>query len=671
MAGTVQVTFGANIQPLVDGIESAKMAIQSFIAAFAIDKLEQFIDAAAKMGEDIERTSAVLGASTTQIQQLGYIAKMTGGNQEELSTAIERFQLNLQRAQNPTSQQAIALNALGLSARSLIGLPLSEQMGRMADAISKFADGGNKTAIVMALLGRSGADMIPILDQGRSGFADLSDQAERTGAIISQQTVESLAKLASASDRLRASISGLAGTLTGTLAPGLIAEENTLTNLIGELDIAIQTHTLWEQVLNRLQQASEKTALSFEHLGTAAKDFFTFNWSKLLADNAKGAQEMLALDQQYAKRATEVAAQAQTKYEAMLNSGGKTTKPQAPAMDIMSRDTLNATLSNINAQVAAQNSYYSQQADHINELAKTYQVTEAQKTAMLIAAVNQREAFQKAELQQAMSLQGLTASQYQKFQNELTKVEQKSTADRQKINDQAVAEYAKEWQSALSTVEGSFNSQLRSLLAGTETWQLAWRKMTGDMVIKFIETCETILVRWIALEAAKTAATLSGNATRAASDQSVSLLGSLTDLGNIIKSVGGFAGQTAAAVAAQVAPVAGPAAPAIGAAAGASVLATADGFMGSFDVGAWNLKVDGYGKLHRGEMVVPARGGVADSFRDMLSGGGKGGATVDAGMIDRMLATHRDAMGEMLTDHRRSLGSLEDEVYQLRRRLAR
>src|ERR1700728_3231905 len=162
----VEVKFGAQTAEATAGIDEVKSALGSFsspiqsaiadfkalgtaiVGAFALDKIADFADKYASMGEQIERSSAMLGVSTQSVQELGYIATITGGSADGMAMASERLQLNLQRAQVPTSQQALALRSLGLSAKDLIGVPIDEQMNRIADAVSKFGDGGNKTAVV-------------------------------------------------------------------------------------------------------------------------------------------------------------------------------------------------------------------------------------------------------------------------------------------------------------------------------------------------------------------------------------------------------------------------------------------------------------------------------------------------------------------------------------------
>jgi hypothetical protein len=82
------------------------------------------------MGEKIERATAIFGASAKDVQELQLANELAGGSADSFGRLIDRLQQSLQRAQVPTSQQALALQAIGLSASQLIGLPLPEQMDR-------------------------------------------------------------------------------------------------------------------------------------------------------------------------------------------------------------------------------------------------------------------------------------------------------------------------------------------------------------------------------------------------------------------------------------------------------------------------------------------------------------------------------------------------------------
>ena len=294
---------------------------EAFAAVFAVDKIEEFAARYAELGEQIERTSAMLGVSAKSAQELGFVAEITGGDAKGLATAMERLQLNLQHAQNPTSQQAQALKALGLSAKELIGLSLDQQMDKIANAVLRFADGGNKTAIVMALLGRSGAQMIPVLDQGATGLQNLRDKADQVGSVMSEKTVKALNNLERSFVTLHSAISGLAGTLVGEMAPAMAKFDNDLATTIGNINIAIQTHTLWEREMLALATGARELGQAVANLGTIAKDVFTLNWGEIAADRAAGLARVAQIQKEGDDKLNVMVAEAMTKYKQLMAGG--------------------------------------------------------------------------------------------------------------------------------------------------------------------------------------------------------------------------------------------------------------------------------------------------------------------------------------------------------------
>ena len=138
--------------------------------------------------------SAKLGASTSEIQQIGAVAKLTGGDFGQMALQLERMQLGLAKSQSASSPARAALAALGIEAEHFRSLPIPQQLETLAEAFARFADGPAKTAAAMALLGRAGADMIPYLDRGKEGIRDLADEASAAGGVLSAQMVAALAK---------------------------------------------------------------------------------------------------------------------------------------------------------------------------------------------------------------------------------------------------------------------------------------------------------------------------------------------------------------------------------------------------------------------------------------------------------------------------------------------
>lgn len=89
-------------------------------------------------------------------------------------------------------------------------------------------------------------------------------------------------------------------------------------------------------------------------------------------------------------------------------------------------------------------------------------------------------------------------------------------------NRQAADAYQKTWQSAADEVESAFNSQIRGLLEGTETWGQAAKKVLEDFVVKAIESFEKFAVNAVLQYAVVNQAAGASGAVQTAANQSAS-----------------------------------------------------------------------------------------------------------------------------------------------------
>ena len=236
--------------------------------------------------------------------------------------------------------------------------------------------------------------------------------------------------------------------------------------------------------------------------------------------------------------------------------------------------------------------------------ANQFQITQNQKFAMLEAETQKEYEAELNLLQQEAALGDLSVKQRLNVINQMAALEEKHRIDMIKLDEQAIAQQQQVWTASLGTIENAFNSQLRGLLAGTTSWSQAFKNILGDIIIKFIEMCETMVVKWLAAELAQTTATTSGAAARAAAEQGAASSGILANAANALQAIMTDAAQTFAGVFAFLAPTMGPAAAGPAAAAQASVSAAA-----IFDVGTDYVVRGGLALIHPGETIIPAARG--------------------------------------------------------------
>jgi hypothetical protein len=232
-----------------------------------------------------------------------------------------------------------------------------------------------------------------------------------------------------------------------------------------------------------------------------------------------------------------------------------------------------------------------------------FQITQNQKFSLLEEETKKEYAVELALLGQEAELGNLSLQQKQNILDKMAVLTAKYNIDMLKLDEQAIAQQQQMWTTSLNTIEGAFNSQLRGLLAGTTTWSKAFKSILADIIIKFIEMCEEMVVKWAAAQLAQTTAATSGAAARAAAQQSAAGSGILANAANALQAIMTDAAQAFAGVFAFLAPVMGPAAAGPAAAAQATVSAAA-----IFDVGTDYVMRGGLALIHQGETIVPARG---------------------------------------------------------------
>jgi hypothetical protein len=143
-------------------------------AAFSIAGIAAFskslIDAADRLAEISQKTGVAAGT----LSALSNAAKMNGVDMEGLGSSMVRLNRAISEATSGSKEQIQAFAAIGIAQEELKKLSTEEVFYRIADAFAESEDGAGKTAVAMALLGKSGAELIPTLNMGRAELQKFS-----------------------------------------------------------------------------------------------------------------------------------------------------------------------------------------------------------------------------------------------------------------------------------------------------------------------------------------------------------------------------------------------------------------------------------------------------------------------------------------------------------------
>lgn len=220
---------------------SAKLsgALAGISAGLVITGLSKWIKGSIDAADAAAKAAQSAGISIQALTGLQFAASLAGASNEQLADSFKFLNVNIIEANKGSEKQAIAFQRLGVATKDAAGQARSADKV-MLDVAERFAglkDEAEKTAIAQELFGRSGAKMIPFLNQGREGILALTEQARSYGLVLSDE-------VAKASEQFNDSLTTLGAISKGSanqVAAGLLPTLNSLTGTM--IEISTQTDT--------------------------------------------------------------------------------------------------------------------------------------------------------------------------------------------------------------------------------------------------------------------------------------------------------------------------------------------------------------------------------------------------------------------------------------------
>lgn len=222
------------------GLAAGATALGVAVTAAAAGVLKLTMDIAAQ-ADEIAKHSTRIGVTVESYQELSHAMELSGGSIGEASSAIRRLSGNMLDASQGVSTAVDAFAGLGIETTTAAGglRSVDDVLADIADEFAAMEDGSLKTARAMELFGRSGAALIPLLNQGSEGIAEMRQEAHDLGLVISDETAAAAEALNDDVTRLRGVAGGFAREIATELIPTLRDMANSLLDAVrGSQDLA-------------------------------------------------------------------------------------------------------------------------------------------------------------------------------------------------------------------------------------------------------------------------------------------------------------------------------------------------------------------------------------------------------------------------------------------------
>lgn len=212
---------------LTNSLNTLKRVAASLgIALGAKALFTEVIGGAQKAGMEVYKLAQTLGISAESASKYRYAAQQLGMSSDELANSMSRLTMHMRNVggggkhgtggNDPFRQLGINVMDANGKVKTFENL-----LGDVADKFKTMPDGMGKLEASMMLFGRGGKSMIPILNQGRAGLKQLTDEAEKAGVVMGKDGVMSVLEYTRAQRQLQSELEGLKVSIGTALMPAL------------------------------------------------------------------------------------------------------------------------------------------------------------------------------------------------------------------------------------------------------------------------------------------------------------------------------------------------------------------------------------------------------------------------------------------------------------------
>jgi len=177
------VRLGGSLQGLkkqAEGVSSGfsglKGSVERFGAAIAgsaiVGGLTAVVKRAIDAGDELFNLQAKTGIAASALIGIGNAAKLADVEVETLGKSLTKLSVNLVKAAEGNEGLAARFAALGVQVKDANGnvVPADQALKQIADRFADMPDGAQKAAAAVALFGKSGSDLIPLLNEGAASM---------------------------------------------------------------------------------------------------------------------------------------------------------------------------------------------------------------------------------------------------------------------------------------------------------------------------------------------------------------------------------------------------------------------------------------------------------------------------------------------------------------------
>ena len=212
-AGSMAKDFGSKLLSALKTPLGAAVALGAAVTTLTT-ALVKGANKTAAYGDNVDKMSQKIGISAEKYQQWDYVMERAG-------SSVDNLKMGLKTLSSQAEKNSDAFQKLGISEEEVANLSKEDLFERTIAGLAAMEEGTERSALASQLLGRAGADLGPLLNQGTDAIEEQKQMAMDYGMVMSDEMVKASAAYTDAGTTLSGTIQGMKNDLLGELLPSM------------------------------------------------------------------------------------------------------------------------------------------------------------------------------------------------------------------------------------------------------------------------------------------------------------------------------------------------------------------------------------------------------------------------------------------------------------------
>ncbi len=175
-----------------------------------------------ELADSLGKLNQKTGITTETLSVLSFASRTADVEQDALARNLIRFARAMDEYDKGAKDTRTAIKGLFNDSRALMGLNQDQRLLKVVDALAKLEPGAKRTGAAFALFGKSGAELLPLIDDlGSGGFDVLRKKAEKLGLVVGQDLAKAAQRAKDAMTDLKSQVEGMTMRFASGFAPAL------------------------------------------------------------------------------------------------------------------------------------------------------------------------------------------------------------------------------------------------------------------------------------------------------------------------------------------------------------------------------------------------------------------------------------------------------------------